>query len=170
MSARARSVILASGLALTVLLSYGVSERESPDSATAEAVVLPSRTVSERKIEAVGDTMMTLPVLGARVRIAGTGEDLLRSTTWLTPMSNVPIAVAPVMPPAPPLLPYLFRGIFSADGRVIGIVEKQGEQSHIRVGEVLDSQYRVDDITAEGVKLMYLPLNITQVATMQDPR
>jgi hypothetical protein len=163
-----RSLILAGGLGSTLFLVYSVSGEQTVNSVV-DAVVSSVHVPAERG-KRTDDSVVgaEFPAFDSKTVVIKAGGNLLRPTTWWVPPPNVPQPIVPVAPPTPPLLTYKYRGMLLADGQVAGVIEKQGEQSMVHIGDVLENLYRVEDIATEGLTLMYLPLNIKQMATMQD--
>lgn len=79
--------------------------------------------------------------------------------------------VARKEPPPPPLappLPFRYQGKVIEDGRVIAFLA-EGTRTHVvRAGDRLTS-YQVEDITAAGMTLVYLPLNEKQQLMFGSP-
>ncbi|MBC7780883.1 MAG: hypothetical protein H7125_12355 [Proteobacteria bacterium] len=60
-------------------------------------------------------------------------------------------------------MPYTYFGQSIQDGQTVVFVTRQERTFVLRVGEVLENQYRVEEIRPPDVVLTYLPLNERQV-------
>lgn len=102
------------------------------------------------------------PAADAAPRLAPPAGDLFAVRSWQPPPPPpAPPAVAP--PPVAPPLPFRYLGRME-DGGAIAVFLVEGNQPNARVlrqGDV-SGNYRVDEITGEGMRLTYLPLNQTQ--------
>jgi hypothetical protein len=86
--------------------------------------------------------------------------DPFAARSWTPPVVEKP--AAPAAPVAPPL-PYTYFGRMTEDGKLYVFLQR-GERSYTaKPGDVLDQQYRVDDITSTAVMITYLPLKQRQV-------
>jgi hypothetical protein len=66
-------------------------------------------------------------------------------------------------PPSPPPFPYQFLGRLEAEGRPFTVyLTKDNQVYSAAPGEVIEGTYRVMNLTAESMELMYLPLNMKQ--------
>ena len=77
------------------------------------------------------------------------------------PEMTVSVAV-PETPQVPPL-PFLYLGRYVAEGVQVVFVSFNDRGHALRVGDVVDGQYRVKAINESQMVLIYLPLNQTQV-------
>jgi hypothetical protein len=68
--------------------------------------------------------------------------------------------VAVVVPRAPPL-PFRYLGRIEEDGQVVVFVGEGTTTRVLRKGQTL-ANYRVEEVTAQSMRLVYLPLNETQ--------
>lgn len=77
------------------------------------------------------------------------------------PVEQTPPPVVVVAPAAPPL-PFTYLGRYGdASSRVI-ILSKGDKVYTVSVGDVIENTYRVEQLTAGMVNLIYLPLSIEQ--------
>lgn len=100
---------------------------------------------------------------GARLASQTPGEQGLFATlSWQPPPPPPVPAMAPPPPKAPPL-PFRYIGRLEEDGRIAVFLQDSGP-AHPRVVRQGDQwgTYRVDEITSEGMRLTYLPLNEPQ--------
>jgi len=81
--------------------------------------------------------------------------------------------VAPPPPPPPPSappLPFRFMGVVRESGARLHVFLSRGDRLYtVRQGEILDGDYRVEEISPEAVTFTYLPLNETQKLSITDP-
>ncbi len=97
--------------------------------------------------------------------------DAFNATSWHVeppPPRFVPVPPAPPPPPqsppapvAPPL-PFTYMGHYSDTESRLIILTKGDRVYTVAVGDVIDSTYRVEKITAGVINFTYLPLNIEQ--------
>lgn len=78
------------------------------------------------------------------------------------PVSAAPTPSAPAAPPAPPAMPYRVAGLVVHDGKAEVVLSKGDRVMTVRPGETLEGGYRVENIDADGVTLVYTPLGIAQ--------
>jgi hypothetical protein len=91
------------------------------------------------------------------------GNALFETKSWLPPEPpRRPVVRAPEPPTAPPF-PYQFIGRLEADGKPQTVyLTKQDQVYAVAPGEVIEGTYRILDVTAESMEVMYLPLNMKQ--------
>lgn len=90
--------------------------------------------------------------------------DVFAPKSWLPPPVKVaPVVSQPVVPVAPPL-PFRYVGqLEDAEGKVI-VYLARGENVHtVRVGDVVEAQYRLDALDNGQATLTYLPMNQQQM-------
>lgn len=98
----------------------------------------------------------------AAPRLVPPAGDLFAVRSWQPPPPPPP-PPAEALPPVAPPLPFRYLGRME-DGGAIAVFLVEGNQPNARVlrqGDV-SGNYRVDEITGEGMRLTYLPLNQTQ--------
>jgi hypothetical protein len=83
------------------------------------------------------------------------------SRSW-APRVSVPSQPA-VLPPAPSPMPYRIAGQVLQDGHTY-VVLVRGDRVvfNVREGQTLEDGYRVESIRADGVTLVYLPLDVRE--------
>lgn len=163
-----RSLGLGLGLMLTLVATwYAAGVEGVADDLLAE----PGRTAPAARPGPTGT-----PAVNARVprtsttsepgapRMTREGGDLFATFNWTPPPAPpAPVAAAPEPPPRAPALPYRYLGRMEEDGRVVAFLAEgnQPVPRVVRQGDLL-SNHRVDEITPQGMRLTYLPLNETQ--------
>jgi hypothetical protein len=95
---------------------------------------------------------------------ADTVRNLFERRSWLPPAPPPP-PPAPVVVKAPeaPRLPFSYLGVI--DGKAIArqVLLAKGDQLFIvKKSDVIEGQYRIDDITDKDVEMTYLPLQQRQ--------
>jgi hypothetical protein len=91
------------------------------------------------------------------------GNALFETKSWLPePPPKRPVVRAPEAPTPPPF-PYQFLGRLETEGKPRTVyLTKDNRVYSVAPGEVIEGTYRVVDVTAESMELMYLPLNMKQ--------
>lgn len=161
-----RKVILFSALGATVYASLGTDHE-----ATAPNTQPPSEAV-QRPVVAVPPSAQVVEELGAE----SDGSDPFEPRNWVPappppePVKEValPPPIAPMtVPEGPPQLPFQFMGRMK-DGNDEVIYLGRGDQPVVaRLGEVLESTYKVVSITATQIEFEHLPTKQRQVLPMQ---
>ncbi|MDI9778988.1 hypothetical protein QM325_14585 [Pseudomonas putida] len=100
-------------------------------------------------------------------------RDLFPPQQWTKPhtvatVTEQPVATAPVVAAAPtaPALPFQFVGRMG-DRDDLQIFLQSGEKLYVvRKGDVIDSTYRLDRVSANELDLVYLPLHQSQTLSV----
>ncbi len=134
---------------------------------------------AQRTATAGADAPHALPELELerlnRPKPEQTAATLFSSQSWVAPPpipAVQPAPAAPVAPPAPsaPALPFAYVGkLIDADKLVI-FLSRQDKNYSVSAGDVIDSSYRVEEMSESGVVFIYLPLNIKQTLTINPPQ
>lgn len=98
--------------------------------------------------------------VASQQRMSPVGRDLFAVRSWQPPPAAAPPAEPVAAPRAPPL-PFRYAGRMEEDGQVVAFVSEGSTTKVLRQGDTF-SNYRVEEITAQGMRLVYLPLNETQ--------
>jgi hypothetical protein len=88
--------------------------------------------------------------------------DPFASRSWTPPPAPAPQPAPELSAPAPtaPPNPYRFAGTVRYDG-ILRVALAAGERIHlVKGGEVIDDLYRVEAVSRDVVRLVYLPLGI----------
>lgn len=151
------SVALASTVAAIVWVSGNDAEIAAP--ATRE-----HRSSDKRPATRANNASKELPVLSLNeLKTRGLGDmktDLFAAKSWYVPPPPPP-PQPPPKPTAPPL-PFAFLGRMIEGDHAAVFVSMQDRNQVVRVGDVIQSSWRVDAIEATRMKLTYLPLNENQ--------
>lgn len=166
MSARPRAALI-TGLVLTLAATWYTAYLETTDDSLLVEPRQPrsvSRTlISSPPPEAASSSPQGISDSSANdVRMRPSDKDLFTAHSWL-PRSPPPPVFTPPPPQAPPL-PFKYLGRMEENGSVLvflteGAVDERPRL--VRQGDQV-SNYRVDELTADGMSLTYLPLNQTQ--------
>jgi Cohesin domain len=141
-------VVAGAGVAAASLL---LPDRPQPDSAQ------PAKT--EARSPSSDGRFAALP---SRDAIGKPRGELFGSRSWAP---SPPVArAAPVAAPAaaPPPMPYRIAGQVVHDGTARVVLARDDRVLTVREGEMLDDNYRVESIKADGVTLVYLPLGVRE--------
>lgn len=158
MSPGARKALLFAGLAITLILVF-TAENED-----AEAPGEPPRAATATGRAAAPQASAPLPTLNTaslkREVLDSDAVDIFRPKSWYI-APPPPKAVKPPPPSAPPL-PFTYLGRIEDGGMTMVFVARQGNNYSVRKGDVIDSTYRVEEISPGAVTFTYLPLNTRQ--------
>jgi hypothetical protein len=180
--ASSRNIGMLAMLALTLAAAWYVTSLEQPEDPVAEPTersqrrpVLPQSAAPESSVgttaqsAASSATPMPAATLSAlasttgpaqtQQRMAPRGKELFPVRSWQPPPPPPP-PVAVVVPRAPPL-PFRYLGRIEEDGQVVVFVGEGTTTRVLRKGQTL-ANYRVEEVTAQSMRLVYLPLNETQ--------
>jgi len=178
---RLRAALLVAGLAATFGAIYWVNRGAETPAAGANAVVgVAERHAARAPGPTPGAESPRAPANAAgldltrlqRARSEGPGGDPFGSRSFkpappqrkeLPPSAPVQAAAPPPLPPpsAPPV-PFTYLGRLSEDNRTTAFLTSGERNLVVKPGDVIDNNYRVDEVTDKMVQLTYLPLNIKQ--------
>jgi hypothetical protein len=171
------------GLAQWILLAaaggtsfYGASQLSAPDVAqdASESLV---RDVSAQPAAAATAAIAapTATAVAPPPRPAievGNASDTFRTRSWLPPPPPPPpapvaaVRAAPPKPTAPPL-PFRFVGMLEQKSDQPTAFLAKGEALHVvKVGDVIDGEYRIDSLSPAKVVVTYLPLKQQQTLSV----
>lgn len=92
-------------------------------------------------------------------------RDVFKSKNWAPPappprpaQAKSQATVAPVAPPQP----FSYIGKLIDAGQVVVFLARGDRNYMVHLHDVIDSSYRVDEISDQAVALTYLPLNVRQ--------
>lgn len=174
MSRNKSSLGLWAALAATLAATWYAADMESTESSD-EALSVPARAARPLPTGVVPAPVMTgEPVAVAAPtafstprgeRMAPPREPLMAPRGWQPPAPPPPAAVAAPPPTAPPL-PYRYLGRLEGGegGTTVFLAEGASPQARplaVRAGDRI-SQYQVEEVSARGMTLIYLPLNQKQ--------
>ena len=80
------------------------------------------------------------------------------TSSWLPPPPP-PASPAPPTPPAAPTLPYAYLGRIDDAGKIAVLLGQADNSYAVRVGDTVDSVWRIERITDQAIDFIYLPLD-----------
>jgi hypothetical protein len=72
------------------------------------------------------------------------------------------VSAPPLPPPSAPPVPFTYIGRLSEDNRTTVFLSAGERNLVVKPGDVVDNNYRVEEVTDNAVSLTYLPLNVKQ--------
>lgn len=175
-----RAALLALGLAGAMAASYWVDRQTEQANASAGAVVdaAPRRVPRAPEPTPVADGAPTLRNAAgldlSRLQRSRnedpTNDPFARQSfkpappqrTERPPSAPVQMAEPPPPPPSAPPVPFTYIGRLSEDSRTTVFLASGERNLVVKPGDVIDNNYRVDEVTDKTVQLTYLPLNVKQ--------
>lgn len=169
MTVTPRQLALGGALAATLAATAWVATRPEDDAAA--AVVAPAR----RPAVAAAATASVLPAApapqaGARLPWADPSPTQL--SAWQppppppAPPAPPPVAAGPPPPPMAPPLPYQMIGrvVEGEGGKAVEVALLAGPNRALSVkrGDLIDGQWRVEQVSTSGVSLTWLPAKLPQ--------
>jgi len=155
MSPRARHAALATAAVLTVAAAAWVSVEDRHRDVVPVSDM--ARTGAKHAADSSPAVAATAPDGLQRTAFPAAQADPFAARSWAPRVAEKPAA-----PTAPPL-PYTYFGRMTEDGKLYVFLQR-GERSYtVKRGDVLDTQYRVEEITPGALVITYLPLKQRQV-------
>jgi hypothetical protein len=146
-------------LSATLAATYWIWQNESntpePKSVIGKGAAAPRKAVAAVSREAA--TTLNLEKLEQREFAWGSGE-LFASKSWVPPPAPPP----PPPPPRAPKLPFTFLGRMVEQGKTVVFLNRAQETFTVSAGESFAGTYRVEEIGADTIVLIYLPLKERQ--------
>lgn len=108
-----------------------------------------------------------------RARNAGEIPDLFAPRTPpvpVTPEVVSPEPAAPEAPPSAPPLPFTYLGKLLDGDKLAVFIARGDEHYSVKQGETLDGQYKVENVTANAITFIYVPLGIRQRLPIPAPK
>jgi len=173
---RSRPLAIAAA-ALILLATFVIGKEDQVREAALSAIARGSD--AQRATAAREDIPRALPELDLeklnRAKADETVVNLFTSKSWVgpPPIPAVQLApVAPVPPPAPsaPALPFVYVGKIVDGDKLVIFLSRQDTKYSVSAGDVIDSSYRVEQVSEGGVVFTYLPLDIKQTLTINPPQ
>lgn len=164
-SAQRRWVLLIGALSLSLAATSWLGAQENVDDEVAPPVpVKPTDTPAERNPDP--GTELRLGALARRAQ-EKPAKDLFGARTW---QSSPAPAARQETPPAPsaPTLPFVYLGKMIYDGATTVFLGSQDRTYTVKVGDVIDGNYRIDGIKGPLLTLNYLPLDTQQTMHIGD--
>lgn len=145
-----RRIVLALALAASVAASLWAVREEDP----ADLLATPRQRVAEAAMPA--SPAMTRPPLGPA------SADPFRAHSWLPPALPAAVRPQPPSPPQAPPLPFAYLGKWLEDGKLVVFLASGENHYTVKVGDVIETNYRVDAVRPPTLTLTYLPLGQQQ--------
>jgi hypothetical protein len=153
-----RRWILGLALASTLTAVASMQDKDESDNTVVQPNHLKAR--QQQKNEQ-GDSQQVGDGLVAKInrqRLPENEKDIFVSKSWFVPPPPPKAAQ-----PTAPTLPFVYMGKLAEEGEnLIILLSKQNRNYQVKVGDVLDNTYRVDEVRPPVMTLTYLPLNIKQ--------
>lgn len=164
MSGGLRKILLYGALAATLAAVWWSSRLPQNESEDHRAAVHARRN---RPLHPHAATQTTGNAPGANLsRLSAAQVDAFAPRDWTPPPPPPPKPAPPPLPPPPmaPPLPYHYLGKLQESGHLVVFLDSNSRPIAVKGGEVLDGQWRVDEITPRMVRFTYIPL--AQTATL----
>lgn len=163
------AVLAAAALATGIATVWASREEERPAQVIAppakEAATAKASAESRADHAASGTADAAIPNRpSARRPFPAAAADPFAARSWAPPA--VVKARAPVAPP----LPYTYFGRITEDGTLRVFLQRGQRTYTVARGDVLDRDYRVEEIAAAAVTFTYLPLAQRQVLQTGSPQ
>jgi hypothetical protein len=186
MKQRSLKYVLFFGLLATLIAAWFAPAKEKEDillSDRSKNVVSIAQAKSDPPVSRVAVKTKTEPqVLTVRPRVRETLDDsrLFNSTYWTPPIKPTPLPVQlsampsklPIPIPTPevaPPIPFRVLGRYEDEGQTTLFVQFNEQSLAIRVGDTIGGKYKVENISATNVGLIYIPLNQPQSMPLGGP-
>ena len=138
-----------------------VRERGAVVSSVNTASTGPARSAQAPAPASEGTLAPTLPERESLGRSAG---NLFGTQSWEPPPPKA-VPPSPPPPPPPPVAPpnpYRFAGRLTQGGEVKVFLTKGDAPVQVKVGELLDGVYRIDEISSGSISMTYTPLQLRE--------
>ncbi|MFG6485302.1 hypothetical protein ACG04R_01390 [Roseateles sp. BYS78W] len=162
---KSRQLALGGALAVTLAATAWVATRPEEDAAAPAVAALPTRKPAASAPEA------PKPVVAADERQPWAEAGPAQLSAWQPPPppppppAPPPVVAAPPPPMAPPL-PYQMIGrVVEGDGAQaveVALLAGPNKALSVRRGDVIDGQWRVEQVSTSGISLTWLPAKLPQ--------
>lgn len=160
-----RWALLAGALALSLAATGWLGAEENGDDEVAPpAAAKPGATAGDRG--AGPDADLRIGTLSRRASNAPV-KDLFGARSWQAPPAPASRQETPP-PPSAPALPFVYLGKMIYDGSTTVFLGSQDRTYTVKVGDVIDGNYRIDGIKGPLLTLNYLPLDTQQTMHIGD--
>jgi hypothetical protein len=160
---------LGGALAVTLAATVWVATRPEEDAAAPAVAALPMRKPAAL---APGVPEAPKPAATSEARQPWAEADPAQLAAWQPPPPPPPPPAPPPAPPAPPPppmappLPYQMIGrVVEGDGAQaveVALLAGPNKALSVRRGDVIDGQWRVEQVSASGASLTWLPAKLPQ--------
>jgi hypothetical protein len=168
-----RHVLLATGLFGTLIATAWVSR--FGDGTPAAAVARRSGPVADLARatgtnESSGRLGVNVATLRSKETARRPARDAFGSKSFYVAPPPTPVrADAAPPPPSAPPLPFRYVGLIQEEGALTLFLESGERLYSVKVGDVIDGNYRVEEISPQGVEFLYLPMNMRQSLNIENP-
>lgn len=159
--------LLAGALALSLAATGWLGAQEGGDDEVA-----PPATAASQRSSTAGDRSagpgadLRIGTLARRPSDAPV-KDLFGARNWQSPPPAPALRQDPP-PPSAPALPFVYLGKMIYDGATTVFLGSQDRTYTVKVGDVIDGNYRIDGIKGPLLTLNYLPLDTQQTMHIGD--
>jgi hypothetical protein len=168
-----RRLLLGIALVGSLLATRWVASQEEPapdkrhanEAEQVKAAAAPTRAAASVQAAPVEELMIDRL---NRAKVEPSADNLFETNTWQPPPPRITAKPSPPPPPTPPALPFSYFGKMSEDGRTIVFLNATDRSYAVRVGDVLEGRYKVEDIGDRSLVLTYLPLQQQQTLKIGD--
>jgi hypothetical protein len=158
-----RKILVFGGLILALAGSYWVSREDTEPAAGTDK----SPATSGRLSKAQTGSPTEPPENG----LGEANHDAFAVRDW-TPPPPPPPKPPPLPPPPPPMappLPYRYLGKWKEDGHLVVYLQIGNQTYPVKGGELLDGQWRVDEVNERSVRFTYVPLGQSAALNIGEP-
>lgn len=168
MRATLRKFLLYGALAATLVAVWWSSNLPQKDT----EVTAPPPAVAAKSPKSTVRPEPSEPQTRPTERMSVATLDAFATRNW-TPPAPPPSRLKFIPPPPPPVpvappLPYRYLGKLQESGHLVVFLSNNAQPLLVRGGEVLDQQWRVDEITPRLVRFTFIPLAQSATLTIGD--
>jgi len=137
----------------------------------ADAPARPARTAEPASVRPLQATPSAKPRAPSETapRMAIARADLFPKQTWfIPPPPPPPPPRSPPPPPQAPALPFTYMGSWQEDSTTTYYLTRNSLPVSVRVGQILDGAWQLEQVTGKSLNFIYLPLNQVRSLRMGD--
>ena len=171
-----RQIVLAAGLAVSVAASLWVAQSEGEDADLAQPVAATRRSPAPGAPTGVAARLAPTAAAASAAptdwapaeRGVWAPASPEQFAAWKPPAPPPPPPAPPPSPPPPPAapvappFPYQLIGRLVEGSGSVALLSSASKTLAVKPGEVIDGQWRVDQIHERGLDLTWLPAKLTQ--------
>lgn len=162
MNAGMRKTLVFGGLALTLAGSYWVSREDAEQVARTDKSPAASGSLSSRRTGMHAER--------AQDSLGEAQHDAFAARDWTPPPPQRPkLPPPPTLPPTAPPVPYRFLGKWKEDGQLVVYLLSGNQTYPVKGGELLNGQWRVDEVNERSIRFTYVPLDQTASLNIGEP-
>lgn len=156
-----RGLVLGMALLATLFLVWKVGQDAKDDASAAASVRPVERIMPQAGKQAV--PAGAAPVIVTSRWDEDTAGDPFSPMAWYVEPKQAP---PPPPPPVVPPIPFMFFGKMTGEAGLQAVLQMDEDTIIAKVGDIVQTNYRVDAIEGERLSMTYLPLNRKQVLLM----